>query len=176
MLAAVTSNIFYNCGLKYDIKEGKAACFVSSSVFDLTKYLSGCSGDPVNCFDQAHAVYLFGNLLGADVYVKQMKPFGYLNRTQLVGRGYTNNPFYGSSNYESQACCDVQALRRSSFSKHFFAMSNGLVFDGCAGPVLGTVGLDAYIQMSVDSSRSPIGSRPGTTADVYDYTDMRFFK
>ena len=177
MLAAVTSNIFYNCGLKYDIKEGKSACLTKSASFGLTTYLSGCSGNTVNCFDQAYAVYLFGNLLGADVYVKRLEPFGYLKRTCLVGRGYSNNPFYGdSATYESQPCCDANAVRRSSFSKHFFAMSNGLVFDGCAGPVLGTIGLDAYIQMSVDSSRSPVGSRPGTVADVFDYTDVRRFK
>ena len=177
MLAAVTSNIFYNCGLKYDIKEGKSACLTKSASFGLTTYLSGCSGNTVNCFDQAYAVYLFGNLLGADVYVKRLEPFGYLKRTCLVGRGYSNNPFYGdSATYESQPCCDANAVRRSSFSKHFFAMSGDLVFDGCAGPVLGTVGLDAYIQMSVDSSRSPVGSRPGTVADVFDYTDVRRFK
>ena len=55
-------------------------------------------------------------------------------------------------------------------------MSGAWVFDGCVGPVLGNVGLDDYIQMSVDSGRSPIGSRPGTAADVFDFIDIRFFE
>lgn len=175
-LAAVTSNLFYNCGLKYDVKDGRAACLARAGTFDLTKYIMRCPGDPVNCFDQAHAVFLLGNLLGADVHVKRIMPFGYLKRTQLVGRGYTNNPFYGNVSYDPQACCDRNAVGRSSFYQHFFAMSGEWVFDSCAGPALGTTGLAEYLQAAIDSERSPAGSRPGTTADVVDYVDVRFFE
>jgi len=105
-------------------------------------------------------------------------PFGYINTTDLVGVGSCNNPFFNTTNevnyidnvtpsgivsYSScmpptNRVCGVDDKKRSSFSNHMYAILNNggtnYVFDACAGPVVGNLDRDAYLNMTIDHSTS----------------------
>jgi hypothetical protein len=66
----------------------------------LKKYLSSINNPDqnCNCVDMAAVLQLYLKALGiADVKFSVLKPFGYLKVTYLIGRGFSNNPFYGET-------------------------------------------------------------------------------
>ncbi len=69
----------------------------------LRKYLSSINNldQSCNCVDMAAVLQLYLKALGiADVKFSVLQPFGYLKVTGLIGRGFSNNPFYGKSQGE----------------------------------------------------------------------------
>lgn len=156
----------------------------TTGVFSATAYISVTNSvsvtNLVNCYDQAHGVVTLGNLLGPTVNAipRYTMPFGYINTTDLVGVGSCNNPFFNTTNevnyidnvtssgivsYSScmpptNRVCGVDDKKRSSFSNHMYAILNNggtnYVFDACAGPVVGNLDRDAYLNMTIDHSTS----------------------
>ena len=156
----------------------------TTGVFSATTYItvpnSAGVTNLVNCYDQAHGVVTLGNLLGPSVNAipRFTMPFGYINTTDLVGVGSCNNPFFNTTNevnyidnvtssgivsYSScmpptNRVCGVDDKKRSSFSNHMYAILNNggtnYVFDACAGPVVGNLDRDAYLNMTIDHSTS----------------------
>lgn len=104
----------------------------------------------VNCYDQAGIVQIAnclkeGNPTDTWMY---LKPYGYINKTQLVGQGQSNNPFY--QNQLAIRCIDEQDSRRKAFSNHAVIVLGGKVMDATCGPHTGTETLSAYQSSAID--------------------------
>jgi hypothetical protein len=182
-LAAITKYLHSGHGLVYDTVEGAPRYWdPTSGVFSATTYItvpnSAGVTNLVNCYDQAHGVVTFGNLLGPSVNAipRFTMPFGYINTTDLVGVGACNNPFFDTTNKveyidrviangivsysygmpPTNRVCGADDKTRSSFSNHMYAiLDNGgtnYVFDACAGPIIGNLNSDAYLNMTIDYS------------------------
>lgn len=116
---------------------------------------------PVNCYDQAGIVQLtlslqVGNPRDTWAY---MNPCGFINKTQLIGVGQSNNPFH---RWElARRCVDAYDPRRTSFGNHAFIISDDLVIDSTYGPHTGTETTQAYVSSAIDNSRPR-----GTVANI----------
>ncbi|KAL9036280.1 MAG: hypothetical protein Q9214_006208 [Letrouitia sp. 1 TL-2023] len=118
----------------------------------------------VNCYDQAGIVQLayslqVGNPQNTWAY---MAPYGFINKTQLVGEGQSNNPFYRQQ--LAIRCIDGYDPRRTQFGNHAFIISGGLVMDSTCGPHTGNETPPAYVSAAIDNSRPS-----GTSANIRMY-------
>ncbi len=87
-------------GFKYDTTRGapRYGMGAQGGTFNLTEYLVPTI-PLVNCYDQAGAVQTLAGALGIQVnWLFQPEPqilmFGYINKTNLIGVGDCNNPFF----------------------------------------------------------------------------------
>ena len=137
---AVTQGLYNNTGFLYDIKSGGSRySLYNSEPFNLTTMLSefGGSNILVNCYDMGKAVNIFANALGCNSDYKYSNPFGYLNCIKPIGRGWTNNPFYGAGDlYSNQPIVGEDTSNtpypgRSPFGNHAFCMIGNNVYDAC---------------------------------------------
>ncbi|KAL1794109.1 hypothetical protein ACET3X_007530 [Alternaria dauci] len=147
----------------------------------------------VNCYDVAAICQALVSL-GVDsstqiVRMKYMDPYGFINRTHLIGRKQTppdpvnnpdsfcNNPFYGVNSLDM--LCPDDAVLRSAFSNHMFvtiSKDNGHnVLDACCGPHLGSLTLGGYVQQAIDSratryerNNNPKNYQLGDTSAITD--------
>lgn len=151
-LSKITSHLFFGMGFVYDTVSGGSSCFHSNTKsFDVNEYLEGLI--TVNCYDQAYGILTLGGALGVDATVCFTSPFGYINTTNLVGVGNpTNNPFMNDPESCNEYICTSIAHNRSSFSNHMYVLFDGVVFDACAGPELGTQSLMRYLMNVIDRS------------------------
>ena len=154
----------------------------TNGLFSATVYITAANSagvtNLVNCYDQAHGVVTLGNLLGLSVNAtpRVTMPFGYINTTDLVGVGACNNPFFDTTNEveyidnvtangivsysycmpPANRVCGADDKTRSSFSNHMYATldneGTNYVFDACAGPIIGNLNRDAYLNMTIDHS------------------------
>jgi hypothetical protein len=82
-------------GLKYDITYGAPKYGIDNGkygVFKLKGYLVRQPGI-ANCFDQGAAVQSLCGAVGISLLWIYMRPFGFINTTNLLGYGKCNNPF-----------------------------------------------------------------------------------
>jgi hypothetical protein len=166
-IGAITSYLHSDYGLEYDVKYGGHKYGVwtaGSGTFELTNYLKKTS-TTVNCYDQAAAVKVLSNVVGIGAKYQYMWRFGYINKTNLVGVGPCNNPFFKNVWYSSKLVTAVDDPKRSAFGNHAFVEYGGKIYDACAGPELGSRTLTEYIKHSIDYSPSCVG-RAGTVADL----------
>ena len=129
----------------------------------------------VNCSDQSYGLATLGNLLGIHPTVVMTQPIGYINTVNLVGVGPCNNPVYlGSATTNHVAVCGSDDTSRSRFTRHRYVFAEGVVFDACAGPALGTQTNIEYLKSLIDSSTeaerlwslfAPVGN-PNTPSKV----------
>lgn len=151
----------------------------TTGVFSATTYItvpnSAGVTNLVNCYDQAHGVVTFGNLLGPSVNAipRFTMPFGYINTTNLVGVGSCNNPFFNTKSqvmyvdYASHAgyntcmpptnrVCDVDDKTRTWFFNHMYVICEisgmNYVFDACAGQFDGDLSSTSYLKTAIDHS------------------------
>jgi hypothetical protein len=172
---AAGTYLFNSYGLLYDVVGGSPA--YGSGWFgnyDLTGYISKSMGNIVNCYDQAGSLMLLSSLVGCSVEYLFMGPFGYLNLTNLIGRGLCNNPFYGSR----QAPYNVPIVgqddaNRDGFGNHAFVRLNGgsgTIYDDCGGPYLGSGNTQAFIDATIDKSTPAEEAEAGDISDITSYT------
>lgn len=120
----------------------------------ITLLLSRYLRDPVkpcNCYDIAAVLQFFLRCIGVrDVTYCYMNPFGYLERSGLIGLGETNNPFFKSN--QTEKVVPERDPKRSSFYNHAFCRFDGgrAVADATAGPHLGAQGSEAYALSATD--------------------------
>ncbi|KAK3379104.1 hypothetical protein B0T24DRAFT_663350 [Lasiosphaeria ovina] len=140
---------------RYDTTEGRPR-FVTSYLggsFKLTSWLKSMfTRARVNSFDQAGIVQIANCLKDgnpANTWTVSY-PFGYLNKTQLVGEGQSNNPFF--ENDLAIRCIDQLDPRREPFGAHAFIVLGGNVLDASLGPHTGTETLTAYETNVIDQS------------------------
>lgn len=158
-LKSLTTYLHGGHGLVYDTINGDTQYinFVhNETVIQLDNYIEKSLGN-TNCFTQAAAIQSFSYLNGLDVEFHYLKPFGYINETLLVGRrNRTNNPFYNNPKYSGSELVGKDEVEpvRSFFGSHGVNGYNALIYDACAGPVLGRNNLDDYCRDVIDSSTS----------------------
>jgi len=144
-------------GLKYDTLSGESL-YVSSKyggalggTFKLDNYIKA-SLKTVNCYDQAGAIQALSGALGIKAIwcfqCLQPKIFGFIKKTNLIGVGDCNNPFFKSNG--SKEIVPDNDPERTSFSNHAFCKLESKIFDACAGPHLGTENAKQYLDSSVD--------------------------
>ena len=155
-LAAVTSHLFQNMGFVYDADEAKSyycqGLNTGEIMFSLDGYLKKTTPD-VNCADQAYGLATLGNLMGIHSAVVMTQPIGYINTIDIVGIGPCNNPGYlGAATTNHVAVCGVDDASRSRLALHRYVIAEGVVFDACIGPALGTQTNIGYLESIVDTS------------------------
>ena len=155
-LAAVTSYLFGNMGFIYDSRNGDSHyCkgFESGELmFALDGYLKK-TVLKVNCADQAYGLATLGKLMGIHSDVVTTQPIGYINTVNIVGVGPCNNPGYlGAATTNHVAVCGVDDISRSRLTLHRYVIAEGVVFDACLGPELGTQTNIGYLESIVDTS------------------------
>ncbi|KAH6871841.1 hypothetical protein BKA70DRAFT_1413473 [Coprinopsis sp. MPI-PUGE-AT-0042] len=167
----VAKAAFWDFGFRYKSYGGGAPSYASgytSETFHLSRWTRDVGKNAeVNCYDQAGLVQIALALAGPRVGKSQimyLSPFGYINPTELVGRGRTNNPF------PAVADCWMlgqNSTNRSRFKNHTFVRlggDEGTIIDACAGPHLGTESLEEYIQASISSvATGPHDENPNST-------------
>ena len=179
-LAAITTYLHSGHGLVYDTEAGAPRYLnPSSGVFSVTAYIavtnSASVTNLVNCYDQAHGVVTLGNLLGPSVNAipRFTMPFGYINTTDLVGVGSCNNPFFNTksrveyidfTSYTGYSAgmpptnrvCAVDDKTRTWFFNHMYVTldigGTNYVFDACAGPFVGNLNKNNYLNSAIDYS------------------------
>lgn len=170
-LAAITKYLHGSFGLSYDTRGGSPNYKIDKD-FYLTDFMRkvphGKSGNPGNvvcCYDMAALTCSFGSIVGANVHYCFMSPFGYINTVDLIGVGNCNNPFYSDPYAPSNAKIVGNDDSRTGFGNHAFAECNNLIFDACAGPVLGKTRSD-YLSLAIDSSTPAEALRAGGITDI----------
>lgn len=143
---AIMQAIYSRYNLKYDICKGKNR-YLRSGPFELSRwmkevlhgdrtcapYMPDCPDECyyndwiVNCQDCGTALTVMARSVGATTAYRTQSPFGFLNLVRPIGRGVTNNPFYG---------CDGPPIvppgeQNSSFGMHAYAAIGGRVSDAC---------------------------------------------
>ena len=157
-LASLTRYFFSGHMLIYDTDGGRSAYYHEGDTnnpakpywYDFSSYLTRGRGSVVNCYDQAYGLSLSGRLVGIDSDVVYLLPFGYINKTDLVGVKDCNNPFYTMAG--TSKLCGTNDIYREIFYNHRYVIRNGYVFDSCAGPALGTRNHQSYLDNAVDTS------------------------
>lgn len=170
-LAAITTYLHGSFGLMYDTRDGAPNYKIGAKIY-LTDFMRkvphGRSGNPGNvvcCYDMAASTCSFGSIVGANVHYCFMSPFGYINTVDLIGVGNCNNPFYSNPNAPSNAKIVGNDDSRTGFGNHAFAECSNLIFDACAGPVLGRTRND-YLSLAIDSSTPAEARRAGGITDI----------
>lgn len=183
--AAITQYLFASYGLRYDTFGGApkyvlgyAGGDISSPVYNLTSFLVKGNGAVVNCYDMAGSVTSLSNLIGATAAYRYMQPFGYVTTSPLIGRGNSNNPFYGNpaANYNQAvsppSTCSQDRVKqfpaapgfppgaappnvgyRSSFGNHAFVVLGGNVYDATSTPWVGTTTIANYVTGDIDTTQ-----------------------
>jgi hypothetical protein len=173
--SAAGTYLFNSYGLVYDIYRGSPT-YGSSSFFyyNLTGYITKSQGNQVNCYDQAGSLMLLTSLMGGSAEYLFMGPYGYLNLTNLIGRGQCNNPFYGSRSAPYNVPVVHQdSAARSWFGNHAFVRLNGstgTIYDDCGGPYLGSGNAQAFINATIDVSTPAEAAVAGNINSITSYT------
>ncbi len=164
--------------VKYDIEMGRTFYNAlppsgSISAFKLIGYLYRES-KKVNCYDQAACVQGMAGAVGVGIQWIFMQPYGFINKTVLVGRKKpTNNPFYAAvAPPNNRRMIDPDNFHRTAFGNHAFCEYYTMIYDACAGPCVGTDKLADYIKNAIDHStalNSMYTGLPGTTSDAKHY-------
>lgn len=195
----VTEYCFTIKNHKYDIKKGASNFGGASKTFELLDYMKP-TDDKVNCYDQTYAVIVFSGSLGLAVDGLFMDPFGFLNLTNLVGRGSCNNPFpYQKFNREiarlktsmtgkiklSLSVPKVEKYLvvkdadpdRQPFGNHMYCEYKSKIFDACAGPSVGVEDRVGYVKANIDSItalNAKYSGLPGKVSGITTYNKCLF--
>jgi len=158
--------------LQYDSK-GAAARYAEAywgGYFELKAFLE--QAHPLcNCYDQAGALQTLIGALGIKLTWVYMGPFGFINRTSLIGRGATNNPVFLSN--LTPELVDKNNPKRTKFGEHAFCLrekadKRQVVLDACLGPILTDVSRQQYLEIIIDPTRG----NPGKLSDMYTCTGI----
>ncbi|KAF2398936.1 hypothetical protein EJ06DRAFT_95530 [Trichodelitschia bisporula] len=181
---------FRDNGFIYDSTRGGASYAGNGKGghFKLTSYLKDVNAKTlVNCYDQASIMQILLGLCpttsGAQ-YVF-MRPFGYIAKTDLIGQGLCNNPFY-LGNQTAKLVKDDDP-KRTAFGNHAFvtlrADSKQGIVDSCCGPHTGKETWQEYISAAIHTKAQTTlydanshSSRPGVEADIKPVTGVEGLK
>lgn len=179
-IAQIVNSLFGHTPPNYDVVQGAPHFTFIPRVGrfdDITLYLKrylaayGSKSATLNCYDAAALVqyYLGGVASPGTVEFCYMAPFGYLAKTDLIGRGQCNNPFYDAPGVTHTPVTSQTDPDRSGFGNHAFCRiaATGQITDSCAGPHIGTESLSSYLTAVIDKvTPTPPDYRTGTSADV----------
>jgi len=158
--------------LQYDSK-GAAARYTEAywgGYFELKAFLE--QAHPLcNCYDQAGALQTLTGALGIKLTWIYMEPFGFINRTSLIGRGATNNPAFLSN--LTPEIVPGNDPNRTHFGAHSFCLwkkedKRQVILDSCLGPILADVSRQGYLEIIIDPTRG----NPGKLGNIYECTGI----
>ena len=166
--SAITTYCHGKHGLLYDSAGGGRSRYNVRSKggeFALENYLLR-TRQTANCYDQAAALQALCGSVGIELSWIFLDPYGYINKTNLLGYGDCNNPFFASDG--SPKVVDVNDRQRTPFGNHAFCEREGRILDACAGPHIGTETRGEYVEASIDTTTKLYAPdwRPGTVADM----------
>ncbi|MCP5106363.1 MAG: hypothetical protein GY950_23460 [bacterium] len=180
VIQQVVNYIHFGTGLMYDsyhglnhyVEEWKGGSFKLNAY--LRRAFALC-----NCYDLGGALQTLLAALGInDITYIYLNPFGYINRTNLIGRGQCNNPFFFRDEIPAPKVVEINDPQRSGFSNHVFCgiRNRDTILDACAGPHLGNETKQQYLDESIDTKTTLYTGnpekgieRPGTIADMVVY-------
>jgi hypothetical protein len=165
--------------LQYDSK-GAAARYAEAywgGYFELKAFLEQAHL-LCNCYDQAGALQTLIGALGIKLTWIYMEPFGFINRTSLIGRGATNNPVF-LKNLTPEIVAENDP-NRTQFGAHSFCLrekedKRQVILDACLGPILADVSPRQYLEIIIDTTTDLYekkGSSPGDIDDMYTCTGI----
>lgn len=176
----ITEHLFYRHGGLYDTSGGYCHFWeaISNNLQDLigfkfsvyrfnfNAYIKLPNKSLVNCYDQAGALYICSRLVGINSAFYFMEPFGMIKPTYLVGYDKKcNNPFFNDPDPEYQTSGSYlheyvkdETTIRSGFGNHAFAVYDDVVYDACAGPIIGK-SKSRYIDDTIDTEYHAIHPR-----------------
>jgi hypothetical protein len=133
-----------------------------------------------NCYDQAGALQTLIGALGIELTWIYMNPFGFINRTSLIGRGESNNPVFLKNNSLTPEIVDKNDQKRTDFGAHSFCLwekpgKDRVVLDACLGPTMGNASSREYLKRTIDTTTKLYkerGSKPGGLEDMYKCTGI----
>jgi hypothetical protein len=133
-----------------------------------------------NCYDQAGALQTLLGALGIELTWIYMNPFGFINRTSLIGRGESNNPVFLKKDSLTPEIVDKNDQKRTKFGAHSFCLwekqgKDQFVLDACLGPALGNASGPQYIKRNIDTTTKLYkerGDRPGGVKDMNKCTGI----
>jgi hypothetical protein len=151
-------------GMIYDVYRGRP-CFgvdYTGGTFNLKEYIEKKNvsvihsdfpvpANTVNCFDSGAAVQTLSGAFGVKTQWIYQWPFGFMAKTNLVGIGECNNPFFIRNG--TNKVVDPMDKKRTSFSCHVFVSakpSTEDIRDACAGPHIGEETLRQYLESAID--------------------------
>ncbi|KAG8526536.1 uncharacterized protein KY384_008736 [Bacidia gigantensis] len=167
-VAFVANTVFSDMGLRYNSWNSGQNRYVGQSGggLDIARWLADyekCKKDSsqftlINCYDQAAMVQvaLGLGLIPEDAQTikwKFLEPYGFIQTTNLVGRGRCNSPYV--SNQQSSFLVDNNADIRQAFRNHAFIEVKQCVVDACAGPHTGTESPAAYLARAIEPPSPP---------------------
>ncbi|HII01395.1 TPA: hypothetical protein HA351_07015, partial [Methanosarcinaceae archaeon] len=173
-ISGVVDYFHFKHGLKYDSFCGAShyGVFEHGGFFNLKAYLAG-SVPISNCYDQAAALQaILGGIGINDIEWLFLEPFGYINRTDLLGRGECNNPFFLKEGRHDPEIVDNGSGHRTGFANHAFCglLNKDNILDSCAGPHSGNDTAEEYVSQAVDSNPALYPAirfeRPGKKEDI----------
>jgi hypothetical protein len=189
--AKVTEYCHTEHGMVYDTEDGASWFIVRVSgvpympqfggLFRLCDYIrkerNHSPGIPslntLNCYDSAGAIQTLCGALGVETLWVYQDPFGYINKTNLVGVGDCNNPFFNDPTYAGTSpVVNAGSRRRSGFGNHAFiavgTKAHHAIRDACAGPHIQNENLREYLNASIDIAYtySLAASGPPDPADI----------
>jgi hypothetical protein len=119
-----------------------------------------------NCIDQAGVLQYYLKAIGIEeVRVYPMDRFGYLKKTQLVGWGDCNNPYFGNAAgcAEGKPVVDENCADRTFFKNHHICLiklnNEWRVLDSCIGPHTGSEDKYQYLENARDAHKWPDRNR-----------------
>ncbi|MFY1112720.1 MAG: hypothetical protein AB3K77_13725 [Methanosarcinaceae archaeon] len=173
-ISGVVDYFHFKHELKYDSFCGAShyGVFEHGGFFNLKAYLTG-SVPIANCYDQAAALQaILGGIGINDIEWLFLEPFGYLNKTDLLGRGECNNPFFLKHGHHDLEVVDEDSVLRTGFANHAFCglLNKDNIIDICAGPHPGNDTAEEYVGKAVDSNLKLYPAarfdRPGKKEDI----------
>jgi len=166
----ITASLFDQWGLQYDHVRGAPHYIDRNGAFLLGAFMTSSRGNIVNCLDIAAAGYVLARLLGVPHALLGLRPFGYIHPVRIVGMvSYCNNPFYLNPIHSDAPLTPVDALKpeRSLFGMHAFNWYESKIYDGCCGPRTGTLSVQQYLNLAIDTSTPPEADEAGSVNQIY---------
>lgn len=176
VIASITKHFFNRTPPSYDIWTGSTGFTLyldqekRKITFLASSYLNALDdrGAVCCCWDLAVILRYYLHVIGIhDVSLCFMDPFGYLEKTSLVGWGECNNPFFGGTDHHEVV--NDKSSHRTAFGNHMFCKLDfdNTIVDITTGPHLGELTPHQYVEAAVDKTfpTDPL-VKSGTVNDI----------
>ena len=169
-------------GLRYDIADSTSHYTQAywGGGFNLLAFLKNAYPLCI-CTDLAGLVQVLLGAIGLHVDYCYCHPFGFLNNTNLIGRGQVNNTYFLGREPASEVVKRF-SKQRWGFGSHAFCTwdvsGSNMVLDACAGPHIGHETTEDYLNAVIDRHKElypdPRESlkRPAEVTDIYNCTGI----
>jgi hypothetical protein len=162
-LAQLTGHLHSELGYVYDGIADFGMDLATNGNFELSNYMKCEPWAKVDCTDQAGALTVLSRLTGLASQYLLIDRFGYIYKTDLVGVGPCNNPFYLHQQLPPEyqvpllgtnGVTDLVWNNRTVFIRHAFVRYGGMIYDATCATNTGQRALLPHVTNAVDISTS----------------------